>query len=190
MARDRRLTADFRVSEAPCWWESSEEQADRLQETAARVLQPSRNVFGPIQVTSWTHWSDCSPRTGAHAHGGTVDVVPLKADTREVWEWMAVHLVPSGYIGRLIYEPTTPDQNEHIHIAPREDMVAAHGDARIQVLEELPDGSYRLFFDDTPGGPIPIPGLTVTAPAPGLFGFLGALLAGILLAPERRRAAS
>lgn len=189
MARDRQLTANFRVGEAPCYHRATEEQAGRLEETAARVLQPARNVFGPLEITSWTHWSDCSPRSGAHSHGGTVDVVPLQADAREVWEWMAVHLVPSGYIGRLIYEPGRSDQGEHIHVAAREDMVAVFGDPRIQVLEEIAPGEYRLFFDD-PGWAIPIPGLTVTAGAPGLFGFLGALLAFLILAPERQPAAT
>lgn len=186
---DTKLSGNFWLSEAPCWTFATASDVAQLQEFAARVLQPIRSHFDvPVFITSWKWWRDgCTPRSGAHAFGA-VDFQVSAGLTRAAWEWGAQHLVPSGYIGRWIYEPArsssegTP-QGEHIHAAPRSAMVAAFGDDRIQVLEETTEGQYVLHFDSSdpasgwggPGSPIDLPGLTVTAGAPGLFGFLGAL---------------
>lgn len=186
MPRDRQLSANFRLSEWPCWELATESQVLELQETVARVLQPIRSRFGPVWPTSWMHWSSgCVPRSGAHAQGGTVDFQVADGRTREAWEWGAQHLVPAGYIGRWIYEPERRDhqgrkvQGEHIHVAPREDMLALNGDGRIQVLEETAEGQYRLWFDGDPElGPIEIPGLTVTVPRP-FPAWLALFLAGL-----------
>lgn len=181
MARDRQLTKDFRLSEAPCWELATEEQIRKLQETSARVLQPLRNVFGTTYITSWLWWANgCEPRTGVHKEGGTVDIV-LPGSTLEAWEWGNTYLMPTGYIGRWIYEPQTPRQGEHIHCAPRADMLAYNGDGRIQSLKELPNGEYWLAMEWAEGtyeNPYELPPLEVVAEA-GLHPLLSLL--GIFL---------
>jgi hypothetical protein len=179
MIRDIQLSRNFWLREAPCWTLADEGNVDALQETVARVLQPIRNQFGPTYITSWMRWSaDCERRTGAHAMGGTVDfVVPGK--TLQAWEWGNTHLMPTGYIGRWIYEPKTDTQGEHIHMAPRRDMVALNGDGRIQSLKELPDGNTFVFREwdaGTYANPYQLPGITAYATA----GIPWWLAAGIL----------
>lgn len=148
MARDRRLSRDFWLHEFSGWEHASDEQAARLEELAARVLQPLRTAFGvPVYPSSWIAWSDGTPRTGVHAHGGAVDVVVSQGLTRDAWAWGREHLIPSGYVGRWIYEPQrgAPDpQGEHLHVASRGAMVDVYGDPVIQVLEETSEGSYVL----------------------------------------------
>lgn len=191
MAADRQLSRNFWLHEAPCFWKASELQVERLQETVARVCQPLRNQFGPVLITSWLWWSDgCLPRTGAHAQGGTVDLV-IPGHTLEAWEWGNIHLMPSGYIGRWIWEPERwrdgeRVQGEHIHCAPRDDMLAAYGDGKIQSLWETEEGSYRLAFDWTFGGtyvdPFELPGFEVVAEASFPWWIPAALLLPLALA--------
>lgn len=176
MIADRQLAADFWLNEAPCWWLATESQVAKLEETVARVAQPIRRAFGPTYITSWLWWSGgCAPRDGVHAFGGTIDLVVGGGRTFEAWEWGNLHLMPTGYLGRWIYEPEIrgPDgekiQGEHIHAAPREDMIAYNGDARIQSLRETEPGRYVLAYDWTFGGtredPFEIPGIEVVAGA-------------------------
>ena len=146
MATDFQLSRDFWLHEAPCWARATETDVAKLYETAARVLQPTRNKFGPVHLTSWMWWTDgCTPRTGSHSQGGTVDFVVAGGQTLAAWEWGNTYLMPSGYIGRWIYEPETALQGEHIHMSPRADMLAEYGDGRIQALKELPDGTHYVF---------------------------------------------
>lgn len=156
MAADRQLSANFYLREFPGWRDATEEDVDRLEETVARVLQPIRSTFGvPVRVTSWMRWGSGTERTGSHAHGGTVDFVVDQGRTPDVFEWGAQQLIPSGYIGRWIYEPTRTasegqPQGEHIHVAPRAAMVEQFADGRIQVLEEREEGGYLLHFEVAP----------------------------------------
>lgn len=177
MDTDAQLTKNFRLSEAPCWQKATELDAQKLQETAARVLQPIRNRFGRTKITSWKWWrSGCTPRTGSHAGGGTVDFVVANGKTLEAWEWGATNLLPTGYIGRWIYEPQTATQGEHIHVATRPDMVAHNGDATIQALKENPDGSYFLAREMTAGSfvnPYQLAPLVVSAKRAGLPWYVG-----------------
>lgn len=143
---DRQLARDFWLHEFPCWKQATEANVERLQETVARVLQPIRNRWGPVVPTSWMWWSaDCIPRTGSHARGGTVDFVTPEADLWEVFKWGNTYIMPSGYVGRWIYEPETEFQGEHIHCAPRRDMIEYTGDGSIQALQELEDGETYLY---------------------------------------------
>ncbi len=151
MIADRQLTRDFWLHEIPCWEHYTEEQAEQAQEATALVCQPIRNTFGRTEITSGRFWRNgCRARTGSHAHGA-LDIVVSGGRTREAWEWGATALMPSGYIGRWIYEPERLNargqklQGEHIHMAPRSAMLAYNGDGRIQVLEELPDGTTYVF---------------------------------------------
>lgn len=164
MPADIQLARNFWLRWVPCWAVATEQDVTKLQETTARVLQPLRNQFGAVYVTSWKWWSSgCEPRSGSHAQGGTVDLVIADGRTYEAWEWGNTYLMPSGYIGRWIYEPETASQGEHIHMAPRADMLAAFGDGRIQALKELPDGSTYVFQEWTAGtfiNPYELEGIT------------------------------
>lgn len=191
MAEDRQLSRNFWLHEFPCWEEATEEEVARLQETVARVLQPIRDRWGRIVPTSWIWWRDsCTRRSGAHDYGGTVDFVALDADLREVWEWGRQYLLPAGYIGRWIYEPQrrapeTP-QEEHIHMAPVQDMVALRGDREIQALEETSEGRYALYESfQAPQGPLIRAGV-----GSGVWGILLALGLLVTLALGRSPAAS
>lgn len=179
---DRQLSKHFWLHEAPCWEHASETDVAKLQETAARVLQPVRNVFGPVYITSWKWWRDgCEPRTGTHAQGGTVDFVVSGGRTEDAWRWGNTHLMPSGYIGRWIYEPDGPSQNEHIHMAPRADRMALKGDGSIKSLRELPNGDMYVFQSWEAGtfvNPYRLEGITAYATA----GIPWWLAAGMILA--------
>lgn len=161
MATDRQLSANFWLREFPGWENATEEDVARLRPTVSRVLQPLRSHMGvPVRPTSWKWWSSGVPRKGSHAHGGTVDFVVADGLTPEAFEWGAQHLIPSGYIGRWIYEPERRDsrgrvtQGEHIHMAPVEAMLEQHPERAdstlIQVLEEREEGSYFLHFEVAP----------------------------------------
>ncbi len=151
MALDRQLSRNFWLHEFPGFENASEEDVEAAAETVARVLQPIRSALGaPVRVTSWMWWSTGEGRTGAHSQPGTVDFVVDDGRTFEGFEWANVALVPAGYIGRLIYEPKRSaaegvPQGEHIHMAPRDAMVAAFGDPKIQVLRETSEGRYQMF---------------------------------------------
>lgn len=191
MAADTQLGGNFWLHEFPGWQLATDADVERLRVSVARVLQPARARFGRLRPTSWMRWSNGELRTGAHAHGGTLDFVALDAPTRDVFEWGAEVLIPSGYIGRWIYEPEVPGvQGEHIHMAPVDAMVEQFGDSRIQVLEEVSPGRYELWFETwgTPGAPIALPGLEVTGAAPGLLGFAATVLFLMGLAREAQPA--
>lgn len=193
MAADVQLSRNFWLHEAPCYQLASEADVLTLQEITARVLQPIRNVWGPVWITSWMWWSDgCEPRTGSHAWGA-VDFVTPEADLFEVFEWGCVHLMPSGFIGRWIYEPRVTNeagevvQGEHIHCATRDAMLRAFGDGRIMALVEKEGGHYVYGMWGLNGGgtfaaPIQIPGISVEVEAGSSWlvglGILGALLFG------------
>jgi hypothetical protein len=136
--------------------------------------------------------SGCVPRTGSHAQGGTVDFVTPDADMTEVFEWGSTYLLPSGYIGRWIYEPETAFQGEHIHMAPREDMLAYNGDGRIMALRELPSGDTYVYRELTEGSfadPYRLDPIVVTAEA-GLGKWFGlGLLLGLITFDVSGRAA-
>ncbi len=168
MADDQQLSKNFWLREFPGWERATDLNVAKAQETVARVLQPIRNQFGAVQVSSWIWWSDGSRRTGSHGQGGTVDFYVGAGLTEEAWKWGNTHLMPAGYIGRWIYEPQTPNQGEHIHMAPRADMVKAFGDGRIQSLRKLPSGDTFVFqewAEGTYGNPYQLPGFVATARA-------------------------
>lgn len=185
------LGPNFTLGEFPCWDYATAEDVGHLTETVDRVLQPVRDRWGPVVPTSWMRWRDgCALRQGAHGQGGTVDFIVPGANLRTVFDWGVAQLVPLGYLGRWIYEPTTTDQNEHIHAAPVADMLAAFNKGDRLAFVETQDGEYAAVGQPGPWGghtgsptdPIPIPGVDVTVAGPGrllAWVFLGLLLGGI-----------
>lgn len=123
-----QLGPDFTLEEMPCYEKASSSDVAKLRDTVTYVLQPIRNAFGPVIVTSWRWWkANCRARTGPHSGGGTVDFVTPNADLRTVFAWGYLHL-PRTFVGRWIYEPSIPgpggvlEQGEHVHVASRQDM--------------------------------------------------------------------
>jgi len=205
MATDRQLSANFWLHEFPCWSRASEDDVARLKETVQRVLQPFRSHVGvPVVPTSWKWWTaGCTPRTGAHAGGGTVDFDAPDLDDgqlREAHDWGTRYLLPAGYLGRWIYEPLWIDdagnkvQGRHIHAAPRDDMLAANLPGDVGAYIEGPPGTYTPSAGSPTwgghsggyGDPIPIEGITATVgPRWGAWLLLGAV-AGTLLQDRAR----
>lgn len=101
----------FRLSEWPCWERYTRAQVDGVVEAVQVHLQPVRDAWGPLQITSGQYWSSgCTPRTGAHAIAGTVDYVPLRANMADVFAWASSYARSS--FGTLIFE------RNHIHRTP------------------------------------------------------------------------
>lgn len=134
------IAPNFTLEEMPCYTRASASDVAKLTETVDRVLEPIREVFGEVVVTSWKWWdAGCTLRTGsAHQQGGTVDFVTPQSSLMKVFGWGTLFM-PRDYVGRWIYEPSfpavldaagnvvKPAQGEHIHVAPIADMVAEFG---------------------------------------------------------------
>lgn len=163
-----RLGPNFTLEEMPCWRYASSEDVARLEETVRRVLQPIRDRWGPVVVTSWRWWSSgCRERTGAHAAGGTVDFITPDADLTDVFAW-GISQPWRDYVGRWIYEPAVPGhQGEHIHVAPIRDMSQMFAKADSAAFIETRPGQYTGVpgwggHTGGPDDPIEVEGLTVT----------------------------
>ncbi|KKM75385.1 hypothetical protein LCGC14_1390750 [marine sediment metagenome] len=171
-----RLSPNFTLEEMPCYERAGPTDVARIRTTAERVLQPVRDRWGLTRVSSWKWWrSGCTPRSGSHAHGGTVDFTVPGADLRAVFDWGLKALMPLGYIGRWIYEPELRGpagevlQGAHIHMAPVADMVSAYGPSRgdSAAYVEGPQNVYTPVpgwggASGAYGDPIELEGLTVT----------------------------
>lgn len=108
---DAQISRSFRLSSAPCWERATAADALAFRWTAINILQPTADRWGPLAITSWTHWTrdNCrDPRTGDHEDGGTLDFVPRRASVGDVWRWMGANL--RGRYGSLINE------RDHIHV--------------------------------------------------------------------------
>lgn len=131
---DAQLSPDFRLSSAPCWERATVADALAFRWTAINILQPTADAWGPLQITSWRHWTkdNCrEARTGDHADGGTVDFVPRRATVSRVASWMAANL--RGRYGSLINE------RDHIHVT-RPGIGVAPGVS--EYLHEPTEGVY------------------------------------------------
>lgn len=156
---DVQLSKHFRLYELPHGELYTPAQVQELRRTVGTVLEPIRKRWGRVALTSGLYWSSGEARTGAHAHPGTVDFVPVDASIDEVFEWAALHL--AGNYGQLIHE------RDHLHVTapgtpiPYPGGRPRHGETWIEPVE----GSYQL------GAALPL------APLAGL-----ALLALLVLA--------
>lgn len=139
-----RLGPNFPSSDFPGWGVADDLQAAHAQQLVDTLLQPTRNVFGRILVTSWLR------REGVHATGAAADIVPLDAPVPVVHRWMAQQL--HGGFGELIDEVPTTGTTGHIHVT----LPGFGGDGEVlyepenQVywagLRPFPDGTVALPF--------------------------------------------
>lgn len=180
------LGPNFALENMPCYQRASSSDIQKLHATVTYVLQPIRDAFGPVIVSSWKWWDNgCTLRTGsAHEAGGTVDFVTPNANLSQVFTWGVLHL-PRWYVGRWIYEPAfpaeldstgnvvKPAQGLHIHMAPIADMVKVFGLAynNSAAYVETSRGVYTPVPGWGPGAgtassPLELPGLTVSVSKP------------------------
>lgn len=168
MATDRQLSRHFWLHEFPGWEQATEEEVERLRSTVIEpILQPTRDRWGVIWPSSWTHWRSGRRRTGAHADGGAVDFVPRDAPIPVVHAWMAANL--RDRIGELI------DERDHIHVT----RWGLGG--RGQVLVEPTEGEYEAATAASRLRP-PLDSSGAPRGAGILSGGGGALVAGGVLA--------
>lgn len=132
-----RFSRNFVLEEWPCWKNATAADVIVMRWVAVNVLQPARNRFGAIRITSWKYWarSDCrEPRTGDHADAGTLDFVPLEAPIMDVFRWIGANL--RGRYGSLIYE------RDHIHYT-RPGIGVRQGET--EFLIEPTEGVYKAI---------------------------------------------
>lgn len=182
MALDRRLSPNFMLHEFPGAAAASEDDVARLRWTVENILQPTRDRWGPLKITSWKVLPGGRSELGAGGHrdAGTVDFVPLGAPVPAVHRWMGYFL--RGRYGELI------DERSHIHVT----RPGIGGDG--ELLVEFSEGRYAAvdpavpFPGGTgaPGDPLELEELEVSvARAPDWFGW--GLVAGALLLAFRDR---
>lgn len=171
--QDRQLSSDFRLSEFPGWDAPQVTEADvsTLQWTVDNILQPTRDQWGPLRVTSWL-WLPGVPGArqelggGAHADPGTVDFVPEAAPVSTVHRWMGSEL--DGLYGELL------DEQTHIHVS----RWGVGGTNKFLALE---NGQWVTPGPVTPGAvegpPLELAGITVSvSPSWVTWGLVGAMV--------------
>lgn len=103
-------------------------QITKARTHAQTILQPVRDHFGPVDLTSFVrHYNDVSSQP--HANGDAVDFVARNATTAQVNEFIATRL--GGRFGEVI------DERDHNHVT----LYGVGG--RGEVLRETRDGVYQ-----------------------------------------------
>lgn len=106
------------------------------------VLDPIRDRWGPMRVTSGYRSPARNARTpgssptSQHVRGEAADLVPVEADVRDVWAWVASSTLPWGQV--ILEERTRPDGSvgRWVHVS------TATPTHRAQVLRRTLDGRY------------------------------------------------
>lgn len=131
------VSANFRLGEFAGASKRALTESDlpRIQWWADTILQPFRDIIGPVRITSYIRPEDVGK---AHENGGGIDIVPSNVSITEGFDLFRAHL--HGRYGRVINE------RNHIHIArPGPERWAGYNVA----LNEPTEGEYVL------AGPIP-----------------------------------
>ena len=83
------------------------EETEKLMYLANYLLQPIRDAWGPLRVTSGFRSRAVNERVGGspasqHRRGEAADIVPVRADIKKVYHWIVAE---SGLpFGQMIFE--------------------------------------------------------------------------------------
>ena len=85
------------------------------------VLQPLRDKFGRIKVNSGFRSKEVNEKingskTSQHCFGQAADIVPLEADIKEVFKWLAENAGKEISFGQCIFEDSGRSQWIHISL--------------------------------------------------------------------------
>lgn len=142
---DASITRNFRWNEFSGWERANAEELVRLTALVNLILQPLRDVAGPIHISrgGWLYSRDgVTRRTGPHGQGAAVDFVPGDVRMEDAWRWLGsqFHADPVRY-GELLLEV------DHIHVT-----LPGFGGWG-ETLRELPDGTFAAEDPSTWGPP-------------------------------------
>lgn len=136
-----RLSRNFTLAEMDRHGEAEPHHVEALRALALDVLQPIRERWGALTVTSGFRSaarnvaSGGSP-TSQHLLGQAADLVPTQADPIDVWCWIASSAIPFGQV--IFEERKRPDGSlaRWVHVSSAADGI--HG----QVLRSPTKGVY------------------------------------------------
>lgn len=137
-----RLGRHFSLAELDPHGEADATIVAALTRLALDVLDPIRERWGPMRVTSGYRSPQRNARTAGssptsqHVRGEAADLVPVEADVRDVWAWVASSGLPWGQL--ILEERTRPDGSvgRWVHVS------TATPTLRAQVLRRTLDGRY------------------------------------------------
>ena len=137
-----RLGRFFTLAELDRHGEADATAVAALTRLAVDVLDPIRERWGPMRVTSGYRSPERNARTvGAsptsqHTRGEAADVVPTQADLRDVWAWVASSSLPFGQV--ILEERQRADGtvSRWLHVS------SATPSLRAQVLRRTLEGRY------------------------------------------------
>lgn len=115
------LSASFTLSEFEAASHRPLTAAEKLraQAWARDVLQPARDLLGPIRISSYVRTtkpgSGGAPETGAHKDGSAIDIVPLAVSNRALADLLSVTALRTGKVVQVIHYPG----GAHVHLASR-----------------------------------------------------------------------
>jgi uncharacterized protein YcbK (DUF882 family) len=97
---------------------TEDRQLARMIFLAVNVLQPIRDEWGPLMVTSGFRSPEVNARVGGtassrHLLGEAADFIPAKAAVRDVFKWIARNLALP--VGQVIHE--CPDGKAWVHVS-------------------------------------------------------------------------
>lgn len=107
----------------------TEEQVARLRDLCVHLLQPLRDRFGPLTVTSGLRSAALNGSlsgasdTSAHLSGDGADVAPARASPAAIMAWLEKGAIPfdqailyPGHVHLGLYHPTTRQQRRELKI--------------------------------------------------------------------------
>lgn len=115
---DVQLSPDFALSEfrGASHRALTSAEEGRAEWWANQVLQPARDVVGPIRISSYVRTrkpGTLQAETGAHKDGEGIDVVPIQVSNRALADLLSATALEAGLVAQVI----TYEGGSHVHIA-------------------------------------------------------------------------
>lgn len=109
--------SELMVTETGLYNTPGQAELEKLLFLATYILQPIRNVFGPIKVTSGFRCKQVNERIGGaknsqHVFGEAADFIPLQAPLEDVFAWIKDNLV----YGQVILEDKNGKRWIHVSL--------------------------------------------------------------------------